>query len=245
MYTWLGDASMIEDGDLAYAETLLATERVVEAMSILERLADRGSGEAAFRLAHIYRSGLYPARTIFGRLKEAVVGDIQPSDWPEHARWCKRAAELGYANAQCELALLYFHGTNRNLRNPAVAADDHVAFKWATTAVENPAFTPRTIEAMAVLAELYAFGRGCLRDVMHAALLQVFAALLRDQLQEHLPPGLPFPITSEFHPSEAGIKFAKSCWLHYLSRLMTGERLPLADPGAEWLQLYRALHDAS
>jgi len=73
-------------------------------------------------------------------------------DYAEAAKWWRKAAEKGYAPAQCELGLAYYYGLGVNL-------DYAEAVKWYRKAVEQG-----NAAAMCCLGVCYRTGNGVPRD---------------------------------------------------------------------------------
>lgn len=219
---------------LSEAKRLRALDRVGEAIAILERLDAAGVASAAFNLSLIYRMGTQPPRSLSDLWRRATTAFVAP-DWGKATDYCRRAAELGDTNAQCDLARFYFEGGN-----PLLEIDAAASYHWASLATDNPGMTPRSLEAMEILSELYAGVNSCPTDVYHAGLLRIFAWRLRELLLNSDPSYRPVPQTFEI--STAAAKFADSAWLEFFPHFFDGERRPLARSDADWLQIYRRMH---
>ena len=77
-------------------------------------------------------------------------------DYKEAVKWYRKAAEQGYANAQCNLAECYYYGNG-------VARDDKEAVKWYRKAAEQG-----HARAQYSLVECYYEGNGVARDYIEA-----------------------------------------------------------------------------
>jgi len=97
-----------------------------------------------------------------------------PQDYAEAARWYRRAAEQGHADAQFNLAVIYYFYFQGQARDYAEAA------RWYRRAAEQG-----HAEAQAVLGLVYLFGHGVSQDYVQAYMWLELGAL-------RLPPGIDY-----------------------------------------------------
>jgi TPR repeat protein len=102
--------------------------------------------------------------------KSSATGEVVPQDYGEAARWFRRAAEQGHAEAQYNLGLLYGNGQG-------VPYDYGAAVGWTRLAAEQG--DPL---AQYNLGVLYHNGEGVAQDVVESHMWLNLAA-------EGLPPG--------------------------------------------------------
>ena len=83
-------------------------------------------------------------------------GEGVPQNYRKAAKWVRRAAEQGHADAQFTLGLMYYHGEG-------LPQDNQEAARWARKAAEQG-----QVEAQYNLALSYANGEGLPQDYIQA-----------------------------------------------------------------------------
>jgi TPR repeat protein len=158
----------------AQAMQLAQQNRSVEALPLLQQLAEQGNAPAQFHLAQMYRDGQGVTQNndqaLIWYRKAAEQGQVEAQnylgwfysaaqDYSPAVAWYRKAAEQGYAEAQYNLGWLYAKGRG-------VAQDDKQAVDWFSKAAQQG-----YADAQFNLGWMYAKGLGVTRDDGQAIIL--------------------------------------------------------------------------
>lgn len=160
-----------EAQELGLADTLFAGGRKADAMEVWKRLSDDGSGEACLILSHKYTFGGHQG-IIGGFISDLTGrGSSKPVDAEKSDFYFQRAVDLEYSPALFSKAASAFR-----------AGKFEESFEFAGRAVDAPIYTPRTVQAITLLARLYADGKGCEPHLPHAYMLKCVSEVLFEKL---------------------------------------------------------------
>ena len=123
----------------------------------LRQAAEQGRADAQFQL------GMESIKT-GKKLRKSHEDEKADADFREAAEWFRRAADQGYAAAQCELAKLHLEGLG-------VEKNDAEAARWIAMAADIG-----DIEALFVRGWMFETGRGCAPDEGKATELRRLAS---------------------------------------------------------------------
>ena len=129
-----------------------------KAVECYQKAAELGLAEAQNSLGEIYYDfGIMQSEGIAKLIKEIVVQKAAEHGtefqcYEEAIKWYRKAAEQGYADAQCNLADMYHYGWG-------VPEDDEEAVKWYREAAEQG-----HADAQCNLADMYRYGFGVPED---------------------------------------------------------------------------------
>lgn len=134
-----------------------------KAVECYQKAAELGLAEAQNSLGEIYYDfGIMQSERIAKLIKEIVVQKAaehgtESQCYEEAIKWYRKAAEQGYADAQCNLADMYRYGRG-------VPEDDEEAVKWYREAAEQG-----HADAQCNLGDMYCYGLGVPEDCEEAA----------------------------------------------------------------------------
>jgi TPR repeat protein len=172
--TQVPDAQPSVSKKFAQAMQLVQQNRAVEALPLLQQLAEQGNAPAQFNLAQMYHNGQGVAQNndqaLIWYRKAAEQGQVEAQnylgwfynaaqDYSPAVAWYRKAAEQGYAEAQYNLGWLYAKGRG-------VAQDDKQAVDWFSKAAQQG-----YADAQFNLGWMYAKGLGVARDDGQAIIL--------------------------------------------------------------------------
>jgi TPR repeat protein len=207
---------------LQQAQELQRNDRAREAIPIYQELAEAGLVVAMSALADIYLLGMH------GSFFDKLIGRLVPEPDKGYA-YLRKAAERGDPSAQASLVNHYFDGIK------PISKDYGEAFKWACLAVDNPVPNVTKTYISSLLAEMYANGLGCEKDLRHATLLWKLAKSWRDRVGGYVK-SRSFTPVGELQVWAGAI--VESYFKHFHQPLQTDRKISL--PDSEWMQYMEA-----